>query len=456
MTESDNEQAAYGGEDIWLKFQQYWDAMFKACYRILRDKTEAEDATGEAILKALGNLPKTFDKDPRFWLCTVARNVAFDRRRKIKEEQEFTRTAHVEARDPLRVSQIQLDTRKLLERVMGLVDESLHDDVGLYFDVLFGNFTEQQLADLARVERDIIKGRRRRARAAVRDAAAVVCLTTDPGAGKNRCVVPFSLARNRKDSPELLATVLTHVRGCTRCQCRWKEREPLLRAILAIPGLALAGSALDRLLRTSTQTKLAAATSVAAVAAVILVPGPTGPGQDHAVPPAPSTERAVPVQQAPTSPQRTAPPTPTVEPPVVPTVAPQPAPAPTDAAPPAPGGGARVDSPPVITDSWVEHRRIVAADDGTCGDEPTSSVVGVTASPGVTSAVLHLTAYGHTVELRMRGTGDGSTWDRRVGPVPNEYARGTVALAVRIIGANGASSVKRLGEICIRPCRHGH
>lgn len=63
----------------------YQQSVFKVCYRMLGETTEAEDATQEALVKAVLNL-QSYDVDRAFkpWLLRIASNECIDRLRRRK------------------------------------------------------------------------------------------------------------------------------------------------------------------------------------------------------------------------------------------------------------------------------------------------------------------------------------------------------------------------------------
>ncbi len=66
----------------------FQDAVYNLCYRLLGERTEAEDATQEAFLKAYGNLAR-YDHERSFktWLLSIASNHSIDRLRKRRIQQ---------------------------------------------------------------------------------------------------------------------------------------------------------------------------------------------------------------------------------------------------------------------------------------------------------------------------------------------------------------------------------
>lgn len=74
----DGDQDAFA--EIVYSFQ---DSVYNLCYRLLGERTEAEDATQETFLKAFGSL-RRYDPERPFktWLLTIASNHCIDRLRK--------------------------------------------------------------------------------------------------------------------------------------------------------------------------------------------------------------------------------------------------------------------------------------------------------------------------------------------------------------------------------------
>jgi RNA polymerase sigma-70 factor, ECF subfamily len=75
-----------GDQDAFAEIvYSYMDAVFNLCYRMLGERTEAEDATQEAFLRAYNNLSR-YDMERSFktWLLSIASNHCIDRIRKRK------------------------------------------------------------------------------------------------------------------------------------------------------------------------------------------------------------------------------------------------------------------------------------------------------------------------------------------------------------------------------------
>jgi RNA polymerase sigma-70 factor (ECF subfamily) len=70
-------------------YASFYRKMYNSCYRILRDRCEAEDAMQESFLKAFSNIDR-YDSSISFdaWILRIAINTAIDRLR--KNRMEFT------------------------------------------------------------------------------------------------------------------------------------------------------------------------------------------------------------------------------------------------------------------------------------------------------------------------------------------------------------------------------
>ncbi len=88
MDEQDYLRLAQQGdsEAITQLVQTYQQNVFSVCYRMLGEATEAEDATQEALVKALTNLA-SYDLERPFkpWLLRIASNECIDRIRRRKD-----------------------------------------------------------------------------------------------------------------------------------------------------------------------------------------------------------------------------------------------------------------------------------------------------------------------------------------------------------------------------------
>jgi RNA polymerase sigma-70 factor (ECF subfamily) len=86
--EQENIRLAQRGDEVALNelIMTYQQPVFSLCYRMLRERTEAEDAAQEAIVKAVMKL-HTYDVDRPFkpWILRIASNECIDRIRRSKD-----------------------------------------------------------------------------------------------------------------------------------------------------------------------------------------------------------------------------------------------------------------------------------------------------------------------------------------------------------------------------------
>lgn len=73
-----------GDQDAFAELvYTFQDAVYNLCYRLLGERTEAEDAAQEAFLKAYSNLQRYDPERPfKTWVLTIASNHCIDRLRK--------------------------------------------------------------------------------------------------------------------------------------------------------------------------------------------------------------------------------------------------------------------------------------------------------------------------------------------------------------------------------------
>jgi RNA polymerase sigma factor (sigma-70 family) len=463
--------------DVRDACEQYKGAMFQVCRRMLPDKSDAEDALSQAVLNALSYPPGSIRIDLKFWLLAVARNAAKDLLRKKKNARSQLAAADSTTGDQFRQVQVVADVGRLLRQIKPFLDDTERADLSLYLEVVLRNTTEKQLADQLGISRQSLKSRRRKVRQAVRDAVTAVYLIGEPGEGTNRCLTPHALARGRAASPQLLKDVRTHAAKCKICRRKRDDTRALVGTFLAVTGLALTPSVLQRVVTAIPSKSFAtAAVSTAAglvVGVLVVRPEPAQLDPGWAAPPPLTSEPAISTTQPDTLPGRTgspiAPGTPgasdgTVRTPDDPHLAdPSPAalptPIPPDLPPPRADDQVRDDRPPSISRPTLDHTRIAATNHGTCaGGQPTTARVEatVTAPSGVTSVTLRLRVRDTVTELPITHTEGTSTWYTVLGPFPAEVAGTQMDLSVRAVGTNGAEAIEPIGTVCITPCGSHH
>ena len=433
----------------------YREVIYRACYGVLGDAHDAEDATNKTIEKVLLRPPRKPVKSLEAWLYGAGRHtaldMAFDLRRTVPVES-FEDSA---SPDQFRASRLRADVSPFIDKVLQFLTDDIRKELGL----------EETRRGATRAERaarlDLLADRLEEQPAKVRDAVDyagfVACLVADPGQGANLCAVPKSLAKGSEPSPQLLKKIKSHVRKCDVCSAKRGDTRSLFRAILLGIGGALALPGLGRLCKTLTAKSSVAAAGLATTAAGVIVvlimidPGTAKPEPGWALRP---TRPAVPPPGMATASSIV------VNPPTVAgtSAIPKPPEPPPSVEPPAPpaatttaGPVARDDRPPSISQARLEHKRIATKRSRCDDDAPTTSkVLAVVSGAGSVTLIMRLP--GRVVEQRMVNVDD--MWFGQVGPFPEEDA-GQVEVTVRAVGTNDAETSQKIGTVCVTRCAGG-
>ncbi len=93
-------------------YDRYAPKVFGKCLALLKDRTEAEDATQEIFVKVFSKMA-SFDERAKFstWLYSITYNLCIDRLRKRKKERELFSEEDENAGDKIE----EVDDRQLLE-----------------------------------------------------------------------------------------------------------------------------------------------------------------------------------------------------------------------------------------------------------------------------------------------------------------------------------------------------
>lgn len=144
------------------------EVAFRTAYLVIGDAAEAEDATQEAFVKALGALDRFRDGAPfRPWLLTIVANAARNRRRSAGRRLTLGLRAEAAARDrpatPSAEALVVADERR--RELLAAIDGLSADDRLVIAGRYFLDLSEVELAALAGVRRGTVKSRLARARA---------------------------------------------------------------------------------------------------------------------------------------------------------------------------------------------------------------------------------------------------------------------------------------------------
>jgi RNA polymerase sigma-70 factor (ECF subfamily) len=158
-----------GDEDSFAEIvYTFQDSVYNLCYRMLGERTEAEDATQEAFLRAYLNLSR-YDQNRSFktWVLTIASNHCIDRIR--KRRMQFTSideptpaTLALSSDDPL-PEQVTLSNERSQE-VQELLDELQSDYRAAVVLRYWYDYSYAEIAEIMDTTESAIKSRLFRAR----------------------------------------------------------------------------------------------------------------------------------------------------------------------------------------------------------------------------------------------------------------------------------------------------
>lgn len=480
-TDSPQEGSDEDVVNVMKALHEHHDSMEAVCRSILSNASDAKDALQQAKENAIKRSPGKPERGWRVWLNEVTRNAAIDiYRTNVRSEKRrapLDDAENIEYRDMTSVNVRAAKAQRLLERSTQLLDEAEQVDYRLFRDIALRTTTAAELAEQRGMPFQELKQRRKRGYGAIKDAAIAISLIDAYRLNRNRCVVPHSYAAGMK-GPELLEAIREHKRRCRWCGSRWAKPTWVLKQLLGIPvGLGAIAGALAAVLKATLASKKAVAatalsvtTATAAVTVAVFTTSPNAsrfergrsssepsiaPSSSSTTGSPPSTPESTP-SNPPESPTR--PPTSLTPPPPLSTSPAPPTPTsflPDSILPSSPtDGGARDDSPPAITAGWIEHRRIVASRRSTCDGEPTTSEVHVSVSSSneVTTVRAHLRAPGYDIPFLMTRHAGMSTWHGQLGPLADDTTSGRFEVIIEVVGANGATVEKQIGEICVARC----
>lgn len=146
----------------------FQDSVFNLCYRILGERTEAEDATQEAFLRAYLHLDR-YDQTRSFktWLLTIASNHCIDRLRKRRMqftsiEEPTPATLALSSDDPL-PEQVAVNN-EISREVQALLNELQPDYRAAVVLRYWYDYSYAEIADIMETTESAIKSRLFRAR----------------------------------------------------------------------------------------------------------------------------------------------------------------------------------------------------------------------------------------------------------------------------------------------------
>jgi RNA polymerase sigma-70 factor, ECF subfamily len=161
--------AMEGDQDAFAELvYTYQDAVYNLCYRLLSERTEAEDASQEAFLRAYLNL-RRYDPARSFktWLLTIASNHCIDRLRRrrlkwlsIEDDILPNLSLSSDEPEPEDVS-IMNERREAMQTILGKLNPEYRAAVVLRY---WYDYSYNEIADILDTTESAIKSRLFRAR----------------------------------------------------------------------------------------------------------------------------------------------------------------------------------------------------------------------------------------------------------------------------------------------------
>lgn len=167
-------QAIAGDQDACAEIvYTYQDAVYNLCYRLLGERTEAEDAAQETFLRAYYNL-KRYDPERSFktWLLSIASNHCIDRLRKrrmalVSIDEPIPATLALSSDDPLPEQVAILNERS--QHIQALLDELEPDYRAAVVLRYWYDYSYAEIAEMMGTTESAIKSRLYRARQTLAD-----------------------------------------------------------------------------------------------------------------------------------------------------------------------------------------------------------------------------------------------------------------------------------------------
>jgi RNA polymerase sigma-70 factor (ECF subfamily) len=163
------EAAIAGDQDAFAEIvYSFQDAVYNLCYRLLGERTEAEDATQEVFLKAYSNL-RRYDPERAFktWLLTIASNHCIDRLRKrrmtqVSIDEPIPATLALASNDPLPEHAALSNERS--RQIQALLNELSEDYRAAVILRYWYDYSYVEIAEILDTTESAIKSRLFRAR----------------------------------------------------------------------------------------------------------------------------------------------------------------------------------------------------------------------------------------------------------------------------------------------------
>ncbi|MGB7337398.1 MAG: sigma-70 family RNA polymerase sigma factor [Phototrophicaceae bacterium] len=168
--------------EIVYSFQ---DAVYNLCYRMLGERTEAEDATQEAFIRAYNNLHR-YDMTRKFktWLLSIASNHCIDRLRKrrlkyLSLDEPLPSSMELALTSDQISPEAQTVRNEQSEYIQAILDDLAPDDRAGIILKYWYDYSYAEIAEVLDTSESAIKSRLFRARRALAEMLAPDTDTTD-------------------------------------------------------------------------------------------------------------------------------------------------------------------------------------------------------------------------------------------------------------------------------------
>ncbi len=89
-------------------YHQFAPEIYRYCFRCLKSREDAEDATSQAFMQAFANFHRLRDDNIRPWLFRIAHNVVIDMTRKLRHAEPFDEVIDSPAAQLLTEAEVEL------------------------------------------------------------------------------------------------------------------------------------------------------------------------------------------------------------------------------------------------------------------------------------------------------------------------------------------------------------
>jgi RNA polymerase sigma-70 factor (ECF subfamily) len=163
------EDTLNGNQDAFAELvNTYQNAVYNLCYRMLGERTESEDATQEAFLRAYLNMER-YDPARSFktWVLSIASNHCIDRLRKRSLDEPLPSNIHLSSDEPEpEDATIHKERSQAMQNLLNELNTEYRAAVILRY---WYDYSYAEIADILDTTESAIKSRLFRARQALAD-----------------------------------------------------------------------------------------------------------------------------------------------------------------------------------------------------------------------------------------------------------------------------------------------